>query len=72
MVFVDECHATGFFGATGRGTEEYLGVDRNRIHIINSTLGKALGGAAGSFGFKLGLLNLGWRGQAGYSTSRLI
>jgi glycine C-acetyltransferase len=48
LVFVDECHATGFFGATGRGTEEYLGVDRSRIHIINSTLGKALGGAAGN------------------------
>lgn len=48
MVFVDECHATGFFGATGRGTEEYLGVDRSRVHIINSTLGKALGGAAGT------------------------
>lgn len=47
MVFVDECHATGFFGATGRGTEEYLGIDRSRVHIINSTLGKALGGAAG-------------------------
>lgn len=49
LVFVDECHATGFFGATGRGTEEYLGVDRSRIHIINSTLGKALGGAAGGY-----------------------
>ncbi len=49
MVFVDECHATGFFGKTGRGTEEFLGVDRKRIHFINSTLGKALGGAAGGY-----------------------
>ena len=47
-MFVDECHAIGFFGATGRGTEEYLEVDRSRIHIINSTLGKALGDAAGN------------------------
>ena len=47
MVFIDECHATGFFGQTGRGTEEYLKVAKNRIDIINSTLGKALGGAAG-------------------------
>ena len=49
MVFVDECHATGFFGKTGRGTEEYLDLKKNRVHIINSTLGKALGGAAGKF-----------------------
>ena len=47
MVFIDECHATGFFGPTGRGTEEFLKVGKNRVHIINSTLGKALGGAAG-------------------------
>lgn len=47
MVFIDECHATGFFGKTGRGTEEYLNLTKNRVHIINSTLGKALGGAAG-------------------------
>jgi glycine C-acetyltransferase len=49
MVFIDECHATGFFGATGRGTEEFLNVDRKRIHFLNSTLGKALGGAAGGY-----------------------
>lgn len=49
LVFIDECHATGFFGATGRGTEEYLGIPREKIHIINSTLGKALGGAAGGY-----------------------
>ncbi|KAL3842319.1 hypothetical protein ACJMK2_020349 [Sinanodonta woodiana] len=46
LVFVDECHATGFFGKTGRGTEEYHGVT---VDIINSTLGKALGGAAGGY-----------------------
>ncbi|KAI8492610.1 hypothetical protein Bbelb_296510 [Branchiostoma belcheri] len=48
MTFIDECHATGFLGATGRGTEEFLGVD-GRCTIINSTLGKALGGAAGGY-----------------------
>lgn len=49
LVFVDECHATGLFGQTGRGTEEFLNIDRKRIHFINSTLGKALGGAAGGY-----------------------
>ncbi|XP_041365455.1 2-amino-3-ketobutyrate coenzyme A ligase, mitochondrial-like [Gigantopelta aegis] len=48
MVFLDECHATGFFGATGRGTEEHFGLD-GKVDIINSTLGKALGGAAGGY-----------------------
>lgn len=72
QVFIDECHATGFFGATGRGTDEYCGV-RGRIdvrqrcgsvraslghlrvlpilplQIINSTLGKAMGGATGGY-----------------------
>jgi len=48
MVFIDECHATGFFGKTGRGTDEYFGVS-DRVDIINSTLGKALGGAAGGY-----------------------
>ncbi|XP_076339420.1 glycine C-acetyltransferase isoform X2 [Tachypleus tridentatus] len=48
MVFIDECHATGFFGRTGRGTEEYFSVT-GRVDIINSTLGKALGGAAGGY-----------------------
>lgn len=47
-VFIDECHATGFFGATGRGTAEYCGVE-GRVHFINSTLGKALGGATGGY-----------------------
>lgn len=46
QVFVDECHATGFVGPTGRGTDEYWGV-RGQVDIINSTLGKALGGATG-------------------------
>jgi glycine C-acetyltransferase len=47
-VFIDECHATGFFGKTGRGTAEYCGVE-GRIDFINSTLGKALGGATGGY-----------------------
>lgn len=48
LVFVDDCHATGFFGNTGRGTEEYFDII-GRVDIINSTLGKALGGAAGGY-----------------------
>lgn len=48
LVFMDECHATGFFGATGRGTEEFYNMS-GRTDIINSTLGKALGGAAGGY-----------------------
>ncbi len=48
MVHIDECHATGFFGPTGRGTHEHLGV-QDRIDIVTSTLGKALGGASGGF-----------------------
>lgn len=69
IVFVDECHATGFFGPTGRfvylidfhsrnkqfifiplnrGTEEFHGIS-GRVDIINSTLGKALGGASGGY-----------------------
>jgi len=47
-VFVDECHATGFFGKTGRGTPEYFGLE-GKIDIINSTLGKAMGGATGGY-----------------------
>ena len=42
-MFIDECHATGFLGETGRGTEEYFGM-KGKVDIINSTLGKALGG----------------------------
>jgi len=48
MVHVDECHATGFVGATGRGTPEHCGV-QGRVDVITSTLGKALGGASGGF-----------------------
>ena len=47
-VFIDECHATGFFGPTGKGTDEYWNV-REDIDIINSTLGKALGGGTGGY-----------------------
>jgi glycine C-acetyltransferase len=48
LVMVDDSHATGFFGATGRGTPEHCGV-QGRIDIITSTFGKALGGASGGF-----------------------
>jgi len=45
-VMVDDSHATGFIGARGRGTHEYRGV-MDRVDVITSTLGKALGGASG-------------------------
>ncbi len=48
LIVVDDSHATGFFGPTGRGTPEHCGV-AGRIDIITSTLGKALGGASGGF-----------------------
>jgi len=48
VVMVDECHATGFVGKTGRGTHEHCGV-MGRVDIITGTLGKALGGASGGF-----------------------
>ena len=48
MVMVDDSHATGFFGATGRGSVDHCGV-MERVDIITSTLGKALGGASGGF-----------------------
>ena len=48
MVGIDECHATGFLGKTGRGTHEYRGV-MDRVDIVTGTLGKALGGASGGF-----------------------
>jgi glycine C-acetyltransferase len=48
MVMIDECHATGFIGETGRGTLEEKGV-MGRIDIITGTLGKALGGAMGGY-----------------------
>lgn len=48
LTFVDDCHATGFFGKTGRGTEDYFNM-LGSVDIINSTLGKALGGAMGGY-----------------------
>jgi glycine C-acetyltransferase len=48
LVLVDDSHASGFVGTTGRGTPEHFGV-RDRVDILTSTLGKALGGAAGGF-----------------------
>ena len=48
LVMVDDSHATGFFGPTGRGTPEHCGVP-GRVDIVTSTLGKALGGASGGF-----------------------
>ncbi len=48
MVFVDDCHATGFVGDNGRGTAEHCGV-LGRVDIITGTLGKALGGASGGY-----------------------
>jgi glycine C-acetyltransferase len=48
IVMIDESHASGFLGKTGRGTHEYRGV-MGRIDIITGTLGKALGGASGGF-----------------------
>jgi glycine C-acetyltransferase len=48
LVHIDECHATGFLGATGRGSAEVKGV-LDRIDIVTGTLGKAMGGALGGF-----------------------
>ena len=48
MVMVDDCHATGFVGATGRGSHEHCGV-MSRVDILTGTLGKALGGASGGY-----------------------
>jgi len=48
MVMVDDSHATGYIGATGRGTSEHCGV-QGRVDVITSTLGKALGGASGGY-----------------------
>lgn len=48
LTMIDDCHATGFLGATGRGTHEHCDV-MGRIDIITGTLGKALGGASGGF-----------------------
>ncbi len=48
LTMIDDCHATGFLGETGRGTHEFRGV-MGKIDIITGTLGKALGGASGGF-----------------------
>ena len=48
MVMLDDCHATGFVGPTGRGTPERFGV-MDRVDILTGTLGKALGGASGGY-----------------------
>lgn len=48
LVMVDECHAAGFIGKTGRGSVEHCGVT-GRVDIITGTLGKALGGAMGGY-----------------------
>ena len=48
LVMVDDCHATGFVGTTGRGSQEHCGV-MGRVDIITGTLGKSLGGALGGF-----------------------
>ena len=48
LVFVDDCHSTGFVGETGRGTHEHCGV-MDKVDVITGTLGKALGGGSGGF-----------------------
>src|SRR6202007_1169979 len=48
LTMIDDAHATGFLGKTGRGTHEYRNV-MGKIDIITGTLGKALGGASGGF-----------------------
>ena len=57
LVHVDDSHATGFFGDTGRGSIEYCNV-MNDVDIITSTLGKALGGASGGFTSSAIIMNL--------------
>jgi glycine C-acetyltransferase len=52
LLAIDECHASGFMGAMGRGTHEHRGLlvnGRSKVDIITGTLGKALGGASGGF-----------------------
>ncbi len=52
LLAIDECHATGFMGATGRGTHEHRGLlvnGQSGVDIVTGTLGKALGGASGGF-----------------------
>lgn len=47
-IYVDQCHAAGFIGKTGKGTPELYGLE-GKIDFISSTLGKAMGGASGGF-----------------------
>jgi glycine C-acetyltransferase len=49
LLGIDECHASGFLGKTGRGTPEHCGVLVGQIDIVTGTFGKALGGASGGF-----------------------
>lgn len=58
----DECHATGFMGKSGRGTDEHFGM-LGEVDIVNSTLGKAMGGATGAH-MPL-LCHAPWRGCLG-------
>src|SRR5206468_4960155 len=62
LVMVDDSHATGFIGPTGRGTPELLGV-ADKVDLITSTLGKAVGGGTGGLTARrrvvLGLLRQG-------------
>ena len=48
FTYIDECHATGFLGKTGKGSPEIYGV-MNEIDVISGTLGKSLGGASGGY-----------------------
>jgi len=49
IFYLDECHATGVIGVTGRGSPEYWGIDPSEIDLISSTLGKAIGGGGGGY-----------------------
>jgi len=62
LLMVDDCHATGFLGAGGRGSAEYCGVE-GRIDILTGTLGKALGGAMGLMPMQNNFAQV-WRRQA--------
>ena len=48
FTYIDDCHATGFLGTTGRGSPEIFNV-MNDIDVISGTLGKSLGGASGGY-----------------------
>lgn len=49
IFYLDECHATGVIGKTGRGTVEYWGIDPSEVDLISSTLGKAISGGGGGY-----------------------